>query len=40
VLVDGPIHKRQALLRKFIRRVVLHLDSVTIEYKSASSTAY
>jgi site-specific DNA recombinase len=32
VLMDGPVQERQALLRQFIRRVVLHLGSVTIEY--------
>src|SRR5262249_1855908 len=32
VLSDGPVKERQALLRQFVRRVVLHLDRVTIEY--------
>src|SRR5215813_4647445 len=32
VLTGGPVQERQALLRQFVRRVVLHLDRVTIEY--------
>lgn len=33
IFLEGPIQERQALLRQFIQRVVLHLDSVTIEYR-------
>jgi hypothetical protein len=37
VLTEGSIPERQALLRQFmrrvVRRVVLHLDRVTIEYR-------
>jgi hypothetical protein len=33
VLLEWPIQERQNLLRQFIRRIVLHLDSVTIEYR-------
>src|SRR5262249_54421159 len=32
ILVDGSLQERQALLRQFVRRVVLHLDCVPIEY--------
>jgi hypothetical protein len=33
VLLEGPIQERQNLLRQFIKRIVLHLESVTIEYR-------